>query len=225
VTYVAQHAVATWGGTMGDTDIWSVRLNIADGIITTFTPALFDAWAHDTVDDLLGLFATMFAQVPMGNSAAVLDYCKLAFVNELGAYVDGSDAVLSTPGAGVRGGGNPCPPENAIVVSLLTDVSRGHAHAGRMYLPAGQGPGNSLNSGRLVAAYAVQVRDWFHTFIEGVRTATGPALTGIGIPCVMSNIGAGVTRPITGIKVGDVADTMRSRRNRLVENYTAVTAL
>lgn len=110
------------------------------------------------------------------------------------------------------------PLQNAIVVSLQTGIP-GASYRGRIYWPA---PGAGIDASFRLdtptdpADIASQMADW-------LNAVTGYALDNNGdvIPGVFSKVKNQVT-PVTSIRVGNVCDTQRRRRDSLLETYSSV---
>jgi hypothetical protein len=113
------------------------------------------------------------------------------------------------------------PPQIACVVSTVTAAQRGYASKGRFYLAA---PSADLAADwRLPLTHAQEYASKAATFISALRF-TDPPLPGEWRPCIVSPMqtaaGSGPTvRSITGVRVGRVLDTMRSRRTSMIESY------
>lgn len=111
------------------------------------------------------------------------------------------------------------PAQCALVCTLTSAVPRGLASKGRMYLP---GVANSITdagklSSTVSAAIATNLKAFFDT-VNGSIDASGTImLTSPGSKPPL--VGAGISRVVTGLRVGDVVDTQRRRRNQLVEVY------
>lgn len=118
----------------------------------------------------------------------------------------------------VGSGGNLQPAQIALAVSLRTANPRGLAGKGRFYLP---GPNAGIGSDGYVAPSAV----------EGLqaRAATWIAALNAGFPTwrvgVASDVRGGAIQPVTGVTVGRVLDTVRSRRTKLLEQYLEPVAI
>jgi hypothetical protein len=141
------------------------------------------------------------------------------------AYVIGTDGLmegnplfvdLSTEDIG-GAAGNRYPPQIAAVVTLVAD-NRGPARFGRMYLP---GPAEAIaNDMRLsetsAAGYAESVTD----FLKAVSSAIDlPGTIESAGACNISKRGGseGTIQSIDHVEVGRVLDTLRTRRNNLLE--------
>lgn len=103
------------------------------------------------------------------------------------------------------------PPQVAIVASLGTGL-RGSTHRGRVYIPL---PSVSLTDSMQVdEASRGNIELQFKTFLDSVNAQYAGQM---GV-CVASS--KGFNTKVTGVRVGDVLDTMRSRRRKLKEAYT-----
>jgi len=115
------------------------------------------------------------------------------------------------------------PPQVSLVCTLQSALSRGLAAKGRMYLP---GVGAPLASTGKISATAdvTAIATNLKTFFDAVNTAGGVAgkiiLASKGRPGVA---GSASNQLMTKLRVGDVYDTQRRRRNGLVETYQSAT--
>lgn len=217
---VYAHAVnrVTLSGTMFDGgEIWSTGFflgqegsDAADGSDAMAT-AILAAWE------------TFFEHA---NSSIASTYkttqCKVAKIDTSGHTVD-DKVFYAYPGSTIQGASvnSPLPPQCTVVVTLLSDRPRGKASKGRMYLP---GWANNLQgNGKMSGLHVGQLADNMKTFFD--------ALTGhIDIPdqLILAAKGTGAFPALTAqndyvetIKVGDVIDTQRRRRNDLNETYVS----
>lgn len=150
------------------------------------------------------------------------------FINALGLQERASDgsfigtAVRSTVGPGTGSSTPVYPPHVALVCSLLTNRS-GPSGKGRVFLPA---PALAIDSGDFLLAEAAgdAIRDSLVGYINALNNVnnTFPA-HGLGNVSVMSTKGFAST--VTGVRVGRVLDTQRSRRRDLLERYGAPAAV
>lgn len=125
-------------------------------------------------------------------------------------------------GGGVSGGGSgpQFPNQVAIAVSLRTVTNIGRAHKGRFYVPVPSMP--VITSGRINSAYPPDLAANASTLLQAINSEFGTNPTTGGRVSIMSNIGTGTTRSVTRVLVGDVLDTIRSRRNAFAETYSEV---
>lgn len=113
------------------------------------------------------------------------------------------------------------PPENTVVCSTYGFFPgsfaplKGRRRRGRMYLPT-PAQGSVTNSGRITTSFQQQILDNMVAFFNQVHGAL--ANLEVVTPVICSGMDA-ATYPITYLRVGDVVDTQRRRRNRLTETY------
>jgi hypothetical protein len=144
---------------------------------------------------------------------------KMATINQ-----DGSTDKLSVKSSYLpvadegpyTGTGNP--PQIALVATLLSTPGPGIARKGRMYLP---GVGVGINgNGKISAPYPGSHATTLATFFSNINAS-------IDVPdrVILASKGPtpqpsfGINRPVESVKVGDVFDTQRRRRNQLSETY------
>lgn len=120
------------------------------------------------------------------------------------------------------------PPQCSVVATLTSEVQRGLAAKGRMYLP-GLNPTLSTSTGKISSTDAGTIATNFKTFLDAVNAASGSGGKVIlashghrgGGPPPDPYLYAGMVNTlVTGCRVGDVIDTQRRRRNELPEVYT-----
>lgn len=174
-----------------------------------FTDAVRDAWqTFFTSADSFISNSYSFTQV------------KAARLGVDGKY-DGTDVPVSfptTPKWGAWGAGT-LPPQVALVATLIGGSGKGLGGKGRMYLPGvsngvdanGKIPG--INVGKIATGIAV--------FLDAVNASfdsPGVVINASKGHEKLAGIGARNV-PVNGVRVGDVYDTQRRRRNSLSETY------
>jgi len=138
---------------------------------------------------------------------------KLAAVGTDGAYLA---SPLQEEAAGTGSSALRHPNQVALCISTTTPVTFGRAKAGRFYLPV---DGHVVNgAGRITGAAAAATQAGI--FLSGLNDEFNQGAHA-STASVMSDLSTGTTRGITGVRVGDVLDTIRSRRESLVEAYSA----
>lgn len=148
---------------------------------------------------------------------------KIAAIDTNG-HTEPDHVYYAYPGSTITGSSaiNTLPPQCSLVVTLLSDRPRGKASKGRMYLP-GIATLPDAATGKLLSATVGAIADNLKTFFD--------ALVGhVDIPdqLILAAKGTGPVPALTAqndfvetIRVGDVIDTQRRRRNGLVETYTS----
>jgi hypothetical protein len=113
------------------------------------------------------------------------------------------------------------PTQAALVISLQS-ARAGASGKGRLFMPA---PGRPLDPDyRLDAGYCQRIAaSWARVVANAQSTDTTTDTATLGAVVVASPT-SGVLSDVTSVRVGRVIDTMRSRRNALLEDY-AVAAI
>lgn len=160
--------------------------------------------AVDWLDDFLGAsgVAAIFGTGVLWSTV---------IVQQLGGFgqpiVDSAITSVAEAGTGTS---VPTPPQNAICVSMLTGLA-GARNRGRFYLPP---PVSSAvtTTGRLGTTQQTALVDGLGVAFSGLATA---GFT----PIVRSSVGGGAETVVTSVRVGNVIDTQRRRRNAIAEVY------
>jgi hypothetical protein len=98
-------------------------------------------------------------------------------------------------------------------LTMMTAFARGRGSKGRLFSP---GPRLEVNGeGQIPAAAANAMATSYALFLSELRSTPAGSVAPLQ-PVVASSIN-GALNPITGVQCGTVPDTMRSRRNSLVE--------
>lgn len=152
---------------------------------------------------------------------AVLDTVKIAKIGTDGKYA--ADPIIrevNRPGGAVSTGQAAwTPPQTAWCMSLTSDT-RGASGRGRFYLPM---PIVSMGDDCLIdAQYITGATGAAATFLNNLNNQPGLDALDIRVAIISSKGSAAL---VTGVRVGRVLDTMRSRRRSLDESYAAPTAL
>jgi len=225
MSYSKEHVLLTWGGTLPGSETWTNSLRCAPMPIVPGAVFIDDG-------DLEGLEASYVPAVKdfharLGTKIAnvcQLTWVKLAAIGTDGKYKPGAisvrESVFAPIAGAIAGGGNGVPNQLSLAVTTVTALPRGHAHAGRFYLPM---PSIPIGSDALISTSdADAVRQSVKTFLEAVADVPGVDTDISPTPVVMSKIGSGATNKIIGCKIGRVLDTQRRRRRSLPENYRIV---
>ena len=163
--------------------------------------------------EIISAFATFHATTGLMSQNALMTTLKLNLLGTDGKYVNPETVLYEypTPVAGGAGGGPA--PQIAYAVSLATDAQRGRASRGRFYLPvpvATVGP-----TGQISTTAQTSISVAATNLLQDINDALVPWRLG-----VVSNLGAGAQRYVTGARYGRVLDTIRSRRTSIAEEYT-----
>lgn len=128
-----------------------------------------------------------------------------------------SEAMRGTPLNGT--GAALMPSQAAMVISLQTNTP-GASGRGRLYWPAaGAGVGSTF---RITAPPYGLFRDQAKTYLAAIETALEGAFPLITFDLAVRSRRTHTTPHVTRIRVGDVVDTQRRRRDSLPESYSTV---
>lgn len=138
------------------------------------------------------------------------------YVNQTTTYRRDIAAVLTGTG------GSMLPPQVAVAVTLRTAAARGLASLGRVYLPPFSA--TTLDAGgRLNTAACDLTAQRFANLLTNLGNWPNvDNLNDYGNVCVMSKVRTAATRRVNRVDVGDLFDTMRSRRKSLREHRSPV---
>jgi len=145
--------------------------------------------------------------------------CKMVRVAQDGKTIADSAVYWSPSSAPVGGYGNPTlPPQIALVATLANSLPRGLATKGRMFLPGVASPVDS--TGHVNTTEQTQLATNLKTFFDSVYNDAdlpgNPVLASLGRGPLLQG---GAIRNVTQIRIGNVYDTQRRRRNALTETY------
>ncbi len=225
MAYTAPHNVLQVYGSIvseAEPEIWTTSLRFGEG--NTLMGEAFvgapDADVNMILDAISGDLGTWWNAISTRVGQGVtLEGFKFNAVDVLGHYISQTRTFqrdLAVPLTST--GGNMLPAQCSIAVTFRTNAARGLASTGRMYLPPP--PSSTLAPGGRVA----------DAVCEELAIATAQLLTNLsnwngldaaydfGRVCVMSKVREGATRRVNACDVGDLYDTMRSRRNSLREH-------
>ena len=208
------HTLVTWQGDFVPEGLpveqWSFSLRLepdisgADNTVyTTGAATMRTAWTTHLA--------------PRQGSIIVLKKVTVAAVTALGPWATGADGgyikgEYNGNDVGAVSNGNFLPLQNALAVSLVT-ARAGATGKGRFFLPVNQ---QALGSdGRLLAAARDQYLTSCQSFLNAVNAASGWGR-------VVVSSSKGYESLVTGVRIGRVVDTMRSRRRSLAEEYAAL---
>jgi len=137
-------------------------------------------------------------------------------------FLGASEYTLPTP---ITGTGTAYKPAQIAVVGSLRSGSALAAGRGRLYWPATGVPMDSASL-RLSAATTLALANGFKTYLTAICDAAKAQLT----PVSLVQFGVSVysptkktLTPVTSIRVGNVLDTQRRRRDTMTELYSSVT--
>lgn len=218
MTYAHKVCRVTLSGTMwGGAEQWSTGFFLGEEGSDSQPPTQSDA------DEIAAAFRTFFisagASISSSYDFTTVKCQSLEAVSGKPIVAETVYASVATPRIGAETTFN-LPSQCSLVVSLLSDRPRGKASHGRMYLP---GVGLRVEgTGRILASDRTAYVTGLTTFFQPMITA-GDKTAGRLILAAKAS-GAGGLNPaqndyVQSIRVGDIIDTQRRRRNGLSESY------
>ena len=206
------------GSMFGGEEEWSTGFYVGNASADANTP-------DQTFVDAIGpLWQTLFTTAANGfNNNYKTHEIKMVQLGTDGKTVPDSQRYYTYP-APITGGyaTNTNPPQIALVVTLIGVSARGLASKGRMFLP-GTGFAVDVN-GRIPTASQTTLTTATKTFLTAVN-----ALPENNVVMLASQgrkpplLGDPVNHEVISIRIGNVFDTQRRRRNALTEVYTTAT--
>lgn len=216
MTFPAPYIRMSFGGSTADgNEIWSCGLPLVFQTPPDLPIEDFEFTASviedlgTAVNNFIGAAA---ARVPNNTKT---EWIKLALIGTDGKYM--TEPVLSE----LDWGGSvnaPYSPQDALVVTLVSDIWRGVGKYNRFYLPTAGPAGTNawkLNATEQAAfaAVAVDFIEALNITLETVPVAFPPRVG------VVSDTRTGSIRNVQSVMVGQIVDTQRRRRNKLDEAY------
>lgn len=215
------HKVTIFGSCFGLNEEWTTSFSL--GNITGGDVGQSPTQAQ--ADAIRDLWQAFFIHNGTGfNSAWKTIGVKVALTNTEGKTTPGavSYSYYTTPISGATPTSSALPPQCSLVATLTTNRIRGYGSKGRMYLP---GIGFAVSGdGRILTTQTDVTASQLKIFFDGVNAL--PAVNGDTLEVVLNSAErltepahAPIMTPITGLRVGNVYDTQRRRRNQLQEVY------
>lgn len=213
--------VTLYGDCFGGAEEWSTGFRMGQEGDASGNFAINEAWVQTVKTE----WATFF-QLP-ANGFGVdwrITGVKAAIVlpdgkTDLGNVINNP---YGTPGTGAYTIGK-MPPQVSLVAQLRSASPVGLASKGRMYLPGVSVAPDA--TGHVPTATANSIATTLRTFFDNIETAAGSP--GYVINASKGRPGVPFTAPInkrvTMVRVGNVYDTQRRRRNGLTEIYSSAT--
>lgn len=213
MAYPGEHYLFAFGGPLRGGEIWTMGLRM-----TAPAPAGGEANTRLALDALHAALKAWWIG-GVSSNAAGLAWSKLNRIAATGLYADGFTIRKDEATPVYNNVSVQFPNQIALVATLTTGLSRGLANRGRMFFPV---PAVVMedSDGRLTVAAATAAATKVKTLIDNLNAATDGCR--IGIYSKGGKVGVGTQRPVTGVEVGRVLDTMRTRRSALKEARVAV---
>lgn len=212
------HYLFSYGGTLGSRgEVWSNNIRLGSVADLDAAPNEAD-WLAAAQPILSSLFTGTGSKI--GASTRVT-YLKLNKIGADGRYVSNTESnTRFLAGTSIIAGTQTViyPFQVSLAITWTTAFARGRGSKGRIFHPSLTAAVD--DEGRISGPQALGIANAYKSFLNaigGIAPLPGDALK----PVVASGIN-GALNPITGVSVGDVPDTMRTRRNNLVEARQSV---
>ena len=206
------------------TDMFNTTLAMVP--VSGTMPAVTTGLAEDVVTFVEGWFNNALnVSPPYGcgfTNAAILTSIKLNRIGTDGRYQDPEaiEQPTSEPFAGSSA--NTPPAQLSVAATLRGAAPRALAGKGRMFLPPNHFSGAVGADGRITETQATQYGNGVAALLAGLNdvylTNSINALAGIA-----SNTRSGAFQPVESITIGRTVDTIRSRRNKVPEDFVTIT--
>lgn len=218
MTYIGQFLKITFIFTVdGQDEVADTSINMAAG--GAWTGALAGLTALDDSD--IQSFADSYVPMMTVTGGRWADYSNLNSIKVAAIGTDGlylGDPKETAPGSTMAGTviGNPIQCTQVVSTRAATNVGKGKW--GRMYLPhfymsvLTDNPHTDSTQAAALAEAAA-------TFLDEVSVTCSAAVGSAVHPYIMGQTGVGTKNQITRVRVGNVIDTQRRRREQLVETY------
>nr|CRY96819.1 hypothetical protein [uncultured prokaryote] len=178
-----------------------------------------DEVPQGVIDAFTAFWATVDSGAGLISSDARLETLKLNEIGTNGRYTSQTTVLYDYPSPIAGASGLTPPAQVALAISLVTPIRRGRAARGRFYLPLPGFPvlgsgGGVTTPGAFSAGHQVAAANAAAALLNDINDAVDGYAVG-----VTSDIGLGTQQIVTDVRVGQIYDTIRSRRNKLPENY------
>lgn len=150
--------------------------------------------------------------------SAILTSVKVNRIGTDGKYVDAQTFEHVLPEALPGNSVNTPPPQLSVAATWRGSNPRGLAGKGRAYFPPAHFCGTMGADGRISVIQATQYGEAMARLVAGLNDVYITE----GVPCVAgiaSNTRSGAFQPIVDVTIGRTVDTIRSRRNKIPEDF------
>lgn len=205
-------------GTLPGSEVWSCGLAfVSDGLSNA---PISQVDMNDLATALAALDCGNALKTMMSSGAAIISV-RVEQRTSAGYLLAVGEGARATPLVGLGGASKPA--QCAMVFSLRTTVP-GRSGRGRIYWPA-IGASITPASLRIPMSAVEDALNGFKTYINGMRGAINTAL-GAGVAVLAVRSERQLTEHwVSVLEAGDIIDTQRRRRDKLVENRVGVPAV
>lgn len=219
-----KHFRLTFGGDLFNTETWSCSINLALFTSVPWSDATMIAHTDEQLADVAADVKAYFLDPKSHvNAGCHLNFVKYNAINTDGRYLDKSNTREETwnhQRVAAPGSAGTAPAQQAVAISLRTNVKRGPGSHGRFFMPLGAVPIDGT-FGTMSAPTVPDLRDSAVIFLTALNNWPGLDLDRPEV-AVVSGLGSGHQTKVTSLAIGNVVDTQRRRRKSIPETYTAV---
>lgn len=207
------------------TDIFNVTLSMVPAGGGTLGPV-----SQGLCDDVAAIIANWWNDTPAATPPGGIDMIGPASLNRVklnrigvdGRYEDAETIETNLTPVPGGGGANFFPAQESLAATLRGPDPRARAGKGRMFFPPSLLVKSNLASdGRIPSATATVYASGVVTLLQNINDAYFSASVS-AVAGIASQAGAGAFQPVSEVTVGRVPDTIRSRRNKLSEDFVTV---
>jgi hypothetical protein len=210
-TYAREHLLFTFGGHSGGGDIWQCGWRFATPSGGTISWPSGGFLLGPMFDAVKTAFNNSYI-----SAGASFEWVKLASIGSDGNYqhdpVDFIGTAVSGQTLTLASG-----PQDSMCVSLWSGSTVGKGNHGRFYLPW-NGVNVDRTTGRFVLSLIPPIVAAWKTAINAVKSQINNDLSAT-IPVDLVIMGSSTYKKVVQVRIGDVMDTQRRRRNALAEYY------
>lgn len=207
----------SWGGTVAEeSDTFVNSIHIGNEAMNMPNIPDYPNDGTGLLDAYINLISAWFIRPGTGISyTAKLEWIKLAHIGVDGLYVE--DAFVRDLPASIRGGlAEPVAPQLSVALSMQSLIRRGPGKDGRIYPP--QTGTVALNGTDSISGSRAES---FQTLLNAINDLeVDPGISASVI--LVSPLKGGFSSYVRKVRVGNVIDTQRRRRNKIQEVYTEV---
>lgn len=211
--YPFRSALLAFGGNLYGAETWTMTLRL------TPPAAIGDQAAWQAACNAVHAKINTWWVSGVSGAGATFLWTKLNEIKIDGKYAQPYTIRKDNTAAQTPGSASNYPPQVSLVATLETGVTRGNACRGRMFFPIPRG--GIGQDGRISAAAASEFAGQVKTLLDDINSVDPDMRVHVMSPGGIKDT-AGRQRIVTGVSVGRVLDTMRSRRAQLLEERTAV---
>lgn len=213
MTYASQHLAYTFEGDLPGSELWTITLRTVAAVGDDSECAAMALQANEAFTTFWNATGGIHAFNPAGVTFRKVT-CRS--VSAAGVTVAQGESSLITPSPGIASSQG-APNQSALVVTLVT-ARPGRTGRGRVYLPFlspifQAGTDRIADTGRDAVCFS------FSAFITTMNLNDDGGTFGPFDIAVQSTVNMAAPPPVTSVRVGNVVDTQRRRRNKVVEQY------